>query len=86
VTRATCPGGCEVALVEFEPVDGADGYVLTHPDLVDPLPCLSAVTDLCVAVFEEQPAPDDEQFRLVAVDADGRRGTPSAPFRLSREP
>ena len=84
VTSATCSLSCRRALILFEPVAGAAGYVVTHPDL-DTEECRLTRFGVCLVSYGGRtPPPDDAQFRLVAVDASGRRGTPSAPFPLVR--
>jgi hypothetical protein len=85
VTSATCQVdlGCDVARIMFRPVDGADRYVVTHPDL-DDATCFGPI-DLgtCFVEFDDT-APGGIDFRLVAVDDAGHRGKPSAPFGIRR--
>jgi hypothetical protein len=70
-----------VAVITFDGVAGAAGYVLERPG-ADDVRCQIDVLGRCLAPVGG-PATSCS-YRLVAVDDDGVKGTPSDPFCITR--
>ena len=82
VRGAWCLGGadlCVIARISFEPVAGAERYVLRRGD--DERRCTVIFEGVCDVVLTRRPA--DCSNRLVAIDGD-RESTPSEPFCIEQ--